>query len=97
MRKAFPFYVEGGEPRVAEVTDELRQPAGGGVGGFLVSPAVTEVSLQPGGMRMQAVEVRNLTKKPLKLTAHLLGWQRDPDGRDLATDADKAPARTAVP
>jgi len=97
MRKAFPFYVEDGKPRVAKVTDELRSRLEAQSAGFVISPAVTEVSLQPGSMRVQAVEVRNLTRKTLKLSAHLLQWQRDADGQDLVTDPDKPFPRTALP
>ena len=97
MQKSFPFYVEGGTPRVAQITDALRSRLEAESAGFVVSPAVTELSLQPGSMRMQAVEVRNLTRQTLTLQAHLLQWQRDAEGKDLVTDVDQPAPRTALP
>jgi len=87
MQNVFPFYVEGSQPKVAELTDELRAKLQKQSTGFIVSPADMLVSLRAGGRRSQAVELINLTRDTIELKASLLEWYRAADGNDLIADS----------
>ncbi|MFC1636891.1 hypothetical protein ACFL5Z_18865, partial [Planctomycetota bacterium] len=87
MQNSFPFYVENSQPKVAELTDELRAKLQKQSAGFIVSPAEMLISLRPGGRRSQAVELINLTRDTIELKASLMEWYRGADGNDLVADS----------
>jgi hypothetical protein len=96
MQKAFPFYVRDGQPTVAEATDEIRRELIQQSAGFIVSPAVCELAVRPGGRRTQAVEVRNLTRETLKVRARPLSWERSPSGEDRVLNGAGEHERSAL-
>ena len=83
MRNVFPFYISKGRPSLAKLTDKLKAKLLKESAGFTVSPALRLVVVPAGGRRMQAIELTNLTRRPLKLRASVGEWYRTPAGLDI--------------
>ncbi len=95
MQNAFPFFVKDGRPTVAELTDELKAALLKQSAGFTVTPSQMLLALRPGGRRMQAVELVNMTRQEIAVQASLVEWCRTPDGHDLAAEAKPPHGRSA--
>ncbi len=90
MQNAFPFYVEDGQPVVAELTDEEREQLEQRTAGFAVSTPQVQVELPGGAKRVQGIELVNLTRNTLKVRASPMEWYRTADGQDMVS-ADVPP------
>jgi hypothetical protein len=86
MEKAFPFAVRSGVPEVQEITEDLLAELKKQSAGFIVSPSELQVRLRPGGRRIQAIELSNLTRETLVVKTRLMEWYRRPDSVDLVLD-----------
>jgi len=96
MEKAFSFYVEKGQPRVAEISDELRTKLASQSSGFIVTPRQITMASRPGGRRTEAVEVVNLTENELTLMARTGEWLRTRSNTDLIPDGTPAHKRSGL-
>jgi len=96
MEKAFSFYVEKGQPRVAEISDELRTKLSSQSSGFIVTPRQITMASRPGGRRTEAVEVVNLTENELTLIARMGEWVRTSSNTDLIPDSSPAHKRSGL-
>lgn len=96
MQKAFSFYVEKGQPRVAEISDELRTKLASQSSGFIVTPRQITMASRPGGRRTEAVVVVNLTENELTLMARTGEWLRTPSNTDLIPDGTPAHKRSGL-
>ncbi len=83
MRTFFPFAVKGGKPELVEITDKLRRELMNQSTGFLIVPAQLSLNLKGGERRLKPVELRNLTRKPIRIQARVMEWQRNDLGFDL--------------
>jgi len=90
VRKAFPFCIENGQPKLVDLTEEAKAELMKRSPGFTVAPAQMLASLPAGGNRMQAVELVNLTDRTIPIRVRLFEWYRDPEGLDRVS-ADKPP------
>ncbi|NQU44521.1 hypothetical protein HQ520_14615 [bacterium] len=95
MTNNFAFYVEAGEPKVGELSDEIRARLDKQSAGFTVTPGETTVSLRPGARRMQAVTLTNLTRDTFTVRARPAEWVRNIDGRDLVMDGEASHGHSA--
>lgn len=97
MEHSFPFYIREGRPGEAEITDALRRQLEVGSTGFTVSPAELGVPLPAGARKTAPVEVANLTKDTITVTAEVFAWRRDAEGRDAFTpEAPDTPRSVAA-
>ena len=96
MQKALSFYVEKGQPSVAEISDELRTKLANQSSGFIVAPSQITMSSRPGGRRTEAVEVINLTENELTLMARTGEWLRTISSTDLIPDGAPAHRRSGL-
>jgi len=96
MEKAFSFYVEKGQPRVAEISDELRTKLTSQSSGFIVTPSQITMASRPGGRRTEALEVVNLTENELTLIARTGEWLRTSSNTDLIPDGAPAHKRSGL-
>jgi len=96
MRTAFPFYIKQGRPTVAKLTEELKAKLMKESAGFTVTPLQMLVSLRPGGRRMQAVELVNMTRKAIPVQVSLIEWYRTPTGRDLVSSVKPPHGRSGI-
>jgi len=83
MENAFPFYVQDGVPRVAELTDELRAKLERQSAGFIVKPSYVGLPVRPGARRTEVIDLVNLTTDTLRVLARPAEWYRTPEGQDL--------------
>ena len=96
MEKVFSFYVEKGQPRVAEISEELRTKLVSQSSGFIVTPRQVTMASRPGGRRTEAVEVVNLTENELTVMACTGEWLRTPSNMDVILDGAPAHKRSGL-
>ncbi|MFP3904993.1 MAG: hypothetical protein ACLFWB_12185 [Armatimonadota bacterium] len=79
-RRITPFYIEDGEMKPGEPTEEMRKTAELLGARVMVKPARITFDVPPGGRRTKPIDLRNPSDKPITLEPEIDDWAMTPEG-----------------